>query len=136
MSTVQSKDSALFVYLAWGTRHNLPVLDCDQIRQAAYLAITNRTRSLLCHVVAISGTAGSIHLIVRFPPSLSVSTVARTAQDAGGEAVAHQSETFQGQFVCQRRLWGSHCTTRTLPQIDAAEARAYLRHQIAAENIV
>ncbi|MGI4788386.1 MAG: transposase [Janthinobacterium lividum] len=133
---LQSKDAALFVYLAWGTRDGLPVLGDDQVRQAAYLAITMRTRSQLCQVLAIDGTPGRIHLIVRFPPSLAVSLVARMAQEAGGAAIAHQSELFHGRPVFQEMLWERDYTSRTLQQTDAAEAPAYLRRQIAAEYAV
>ena len=135
MSHLQSKDAALFVYLAWGTRNGRPVLCCDEVRQAAYLAITTRTRSQFCHVLAIGGTAGRIHLIVRFPPSLPISAVARMAQEAGGEAIAQQSQTFYGRPIFREQLWESDYTTHTLHQIDPVEAQAYLRRQIAAEEM-
>ncbi len=132
MSHLQSKDSALFVYLAWGTRQGQTPLACDEIRQAAYLAIITRIRSQFCHVLAIDGTTEEIHLIARFPASLPVSVVTRMAQEASGKAIAHQSQTFQGRFIAREKLWENGCTTRTLPPVDVAEARAYLRQQIAA----
>jgi REP element-mobilizing transposase RayT len=134
MSYLQCKDSALFVYLAWGTRPGQSALACDEIRQAAYLAIITRIRSQFCHVLAIGGTTEQIHLIARFPASLSVSTVVRMAQEAGGRAIAHQAQTFQGRLIAPEKLWETICITRTLPPVDAAEARAYLRQQIAAEE--
>ena len=134
MSHLQSKNAALFVYLAWGTRGGQTVLGCDQVRQAAFHAITTGTRSHLCHVLAIDGTAGKIHLIVRFPPSISISAVARVAQEAGGAAIARQTELVHGRLIVRERLWERDYTTHTLPPMDAAEARAYLRRQIAAEE--
>ena len=132
MSHLQSRDAALFVYLAWGTRDSLPVLGCDQVRQAVYLAIKTRTRSQLCHVLAIDGTADRIHLIVRFPPSIPISIVARMAREAGSAATAHQSKILYGHPILQARLWERNYTSHTLRQMDAAEAPAYLRRQIAA----
>jgi REP element-mobilizing transposase RayT len=134
MSHLQSKNAALFVYLAWGTRDGQPVLDCDQVRQAAFLAIMIRTRSHFCQVLAIDGTAGRIHLIVRFPPSLSISSVARIAQEASSEAIARQTETVSGHLIIPERLWEKDFLTHTLPQTDADGAKTYLQRQIAAEK--
>ncbi len=134
MSYPPSKDSALFVYLAWGTRKGDPALSSDDIRQAAYHAITARTRTQFCHILAIGGTAGRVHLIAKFPPSLSISDVARIAQEAGSAAIVHQSETFHGRFVRREQLWESGYTVRTMGETDAAEAQDYLCRQITAEH--
>ena len=134
MSYPPSKSSALFVYLSWGTRKGAPALSTDDIRQAAYHAITTRARTQLCHVLAIGGTAGRVHLIARIPPSLSISEIARIAQDAGSAAVAQQSEIFHGRFVRRDQLWEAGYTVRTMDQTDAAEPHDYLNRQIMAER--
>lgn len=134
MSHLQSRDAALYVYLAWGTRGDLPVLVSEELRQAAYLAITTRTRSQFCHILAIGGNAGRIHLIAQFPPSLSVSDVARMAQDASGSAIAHQSETFDGRLISRDHLWERGFLTHTLQKTDAANAEIYLQQQSVSEN--
>ncbi len=130
MPHLQSRDAALFVYLAWDTRGGLPVLASEELRQAAYRAIMTRIRSRLCHVLAIGGTAERIQLVVQLPPSLSVSDVVRMAQEAGGSAVAHQSETFHGRPISRDHLWDRGFLTHTLPQTDAADAETYLRQQV------
>lgn len=134
MSHLQSRDAALYVYLAWGTRGDLPVLGCEELRQAAYLAITTRTRSQFCHVLAIGGTAGRIHLIAQFPPSMSISVFARIAQDAGGSAIARQSEAFQGRLISRDHLWEHGYLTHTLRPSEAAEPEAYLRQESIAKD--
>lgn len=134
MSHLQSRDAALYVYLAWGTRGDLPILVSEELRQAAYLAITIRTRTRFCHVLAIGGNAGRIHLIAQFPPSLSISDVARMAQEAGGNAIAHQSETFQGRLISRDHLWEHGFLTHTLRKTDAADAEIYLKQQIITKN--
>ena len=130
MSHLQSRDAALFVYLAWDTRGGLPVLASEELRQAAYLAITTRTRSRFCHILAIGGTAGRIQFIAQIPPSLSVFDVARMAQEASGLAVAHQSETYQGRPISRDHIWDRDFLTHTLRKMDAADAEVYLRQQI------
>ena len=134
ISNPQSKDSALFMYLAWGTRQGYPALACDEVRQAVYLAIIIRARAQFCHVLAIGGTTERIHLIAQFPPSLSVSTVVRLAQEAGGLAISRQAETFQGHAVSRDHLWENGYLTHTLRKTDAAEAEIYLKKQIVAKS--
>lgn len=134
MPHLQSRDAALYVYLAWGTRGGLPVLDSEELRQATYLAITTRTRSRFCHVLAIGGTAGRIQLVAQIPPSLSVSDVARMAQEAGGIAIARQAETFHGRPISRDHLWEHGFLTHTLRKTDAADAEIYLKQQIVSKN--
>ncbi len=134
MSHLQSRDAALFVYLAWDTRGGLPVLNCEELRQAAYLAITLGARSHRCHVLAIGGTDGSIQLIAQLAPSLSVCDVVRLAQDASGIAIARQAETFQGRLISRDHLWANGYLTHTLRRTDAAEAEIYLRQQSVTKH--
>ena len=134
MSYPPSKDSALFVYLAWGTRKGDPALSFDDIRQAAFHAITTRTRTQFCHILAINGTAGRVHLIAKFPPSLSISDVARIAQEAGSAAVAHQLETFHGRSIHLDQLWEAGYTVRTMGETDAAQAHDYLHRQMTQDH--
>ncbi len=134
MPHLQSRDAALYVYLAWGTRGGKPVLASDEMRQAAYRAITHRTRSLFCHILAIGGTAGRIHFIAQIPVSMPVSAVIRMAQDAGGQAIAHLSETFHGQPISRDHLWDRGFLTHTLHKTDAADPEVYLRRQIVSQT--
>ena len=134
MPHLQCRDAALFVYLAWDTRDGMPVLASEELRQAAYHAIMTRIRSRFCHVLAIGGTAGRIQLVAQIPPSLSVSDVARMAQEASGLAIAHQAETFHGRPISRDHLWEHGFLTHILPRTDAADAESYLRQQIVSKN--
>ena len=134
MSHLQSRDAALFVYLSWDTRGGLPVLSCEELRQAAYLAITLRTRSQFCHILAIGGTAGGIHLVAKIPHSLSVRDVAQMSQDASGIAIARQAEVFQGRLISRDHLWEHGYLTHTLRKSEAAEPEIYLRQQSVGKS--
>ena len=129
-SPLHSKDAALFAYAAWGTRDGQAVLDCDQTRQAAYLAITIRLRSRFCHVMSVGGTASQIHLIARFPASLPISDIIRMGQAAAEEAIVRVQETFEDRPLRTRTLWETQYTTHTLGVTDARDAHSYLRRQI------
>ncbi len=128
----ESQDTQLFVYLQWRTQGDKPVLHNDQLRQAAYLAITTRTRSQLCHIVAIDGTASEIRMIVRFPASFPISTVLKVSREAAQEAILRHEEIVNGCSRGTVSLWDRAYTAQTLSAGEAAEANVYLRQRIEA----
>ena len=132
MSHRESQDTQLFVYLQWRTRDDKPVLHNDQLRQAAFLAITARTRSQLCHIVAIDGTSCQIGMIVRFPASFPISTVLKVSREAAQEAVLRHEEMMNGCSRETTSLWDRAYTAQTVSACDAAEAHLYLRQRIEA----
>lgn len=132
MSHRESQDTQLFVYLQWGTRDGKPVLHNDQLRQAAYLAITTRTRSQLCHIVAIDGTASQIGMIVQFPASFPISTVLKVSREAAQEAVLRHEEMVNGCSRETASLWDRAYIAQTLSAGEAADANVYLRQQFEA----
>lgn len=130
MTHLQCTDAQLFVHLTWGTHDDRPILGDDESRQAAYLAITTRTRSQLCHVLAIGGTACQIEMIVRFPASLSITSLLRVAREAAKDALTRQQVTMSGSFRELPCYWEPDYTARTLNAFEAAQAKTYLRQQL------
>lgn len=130
MSYPESKDAQLFVYLTWETRDDCPVFHDDQLRQAAYLAIKARTRTQLCHVLALGGTPCQIHMIAQFPASLPVNALLRMSREAAQEAITRHQEMLNGSPKDTRSLWGREYTAHTLNALDVAQAQTYLRQQI------
>ncbi len=132
MSHRESQDAQLFVYLQWRTRGDKPVLHNDQLRQAAYLAITARTRLQLCHIVAIDGTPCQIGMIVQFPASFPISNVLKVSREAAQEAILRHEEMVNGCSRETASLWDRAYTAQTVSADEAAEANVYLRQRIEA----
>lgn len=131
MSHLRSKDADLFVYLSWATEGAFPLLDTDQLQQAAYLAITTRARSQFCHLLAIGGTASRLHLVCRFPASLSITSIVKIGQSACAEAVARLWETIERGRREPSPLWERTYTARTLSSTEAGDARDFVCRRIA-----
>jgi REP element-mobilizing transposase RayT len=130
MTRLQSRDTHFFVYLAWNTRDD-SLLKRDQFRQAAHLAIRQRVRTQLCHLLAIQGTQDAIHMVVRLPASLPVSTLVRVSHDAAAGALTRLSRMLYGQELSEGALWSGEFTAHTLGAMDAEQAHAYVCRQIA-----
>ncbi len=121
----------LFVYISWKTHEGKPLLADDQIRQAALLAITNRTRTQFCHVLAINATCNQVHVVFRFPASLAVSHIACMAKNAAYQSVSQISDTLCTLRPDSAFLWERQFTSHTLNACEAAEAQTYLQRQIS-----
>jgi len=124
------EDAQLFVYLSWKTQAELPLLDTDEVQQAAHLAIASRTRTHFGRLLAIGSTPSQVHMVVRFPASLSVSVIARTSRVSAQEAIT-QFLGVCGQPAATAPLWDSAYIARTVSREDADQATAYLRARIA-----
>ena len=132
MSPLQSKNAELIVYLSWNTHAEYPLLNSDQARQAAFQAIETGTRLRFCRLLAIEATPCRVHLICRFPASLSVSHLLGITQTACAESVCRLWEAIEPGRHLPRRLWEPVCIARTLAPMTEIEARAHLRQQMEA----
>lgn len=132
MSSLQSKNAELFVYLSWNTHAGYPLLESDQARQAAFQAIDAGTRLRFCRLLAIESTPCSLHLVCRFPASLSVSHLVGITQAACGSAVSRLWEAIEPGHYLPRQLWEPSCTARTLNPMTEIEARAFVWRQMTA----
>ncbi len=135
MSPLHSKNAELFVYLSWNTHARYPLLDSDQARQAAFQAIDAGARFKFCRLLAIESTPYCVHLVCRFPASLSISHLTGITQTACAEAVCRLWEAIEPGRCLPRRLWEPTCTARTLGPMTELEARAYLHRQMAAATL-
>lgn len=132
MLPFQGKETELFVYLSWNTHAGYPFLASEQARQAALQAIATGTRLRFCRLLAIESTPYRIHLVCRFPASLSISHLIGITQTTCADAVARFWEIMEPGRSLPRRLWEPTCTARTLHAMTETEAKAYLHQQMAA----
>ncbi len=126
----RDEDMQLFVYLFWKTQAGLPLLGSDEVQQAAHLAIAHRARTQFGHLLAIGSTPSEVHMVVRFPASLSVSVIARTSRVSAQQAITRLLDVY-GQPAATASVWESAYTAHTLNREDADRAAAYLRARIA-----
>lgn len=131
MFSLQGKETELFVYLSWNTHARFPFLASDQARQVALQAIAAGTRLRFCRLLAIDLTPCCIHLVCRFPASLSVSHLIGIAQTTCASAVCRLWEIIEPERSLPRRLWEPNCTARTLPAMTEPEAKVYLHQQMS-----
>lgn len=122
----------LFVHVSWKTRGGEPTFTCDQIRQTAFTAIRIRTRSHLCHILAMSGSRNQVDIVFQIPASMPVSQVARISMRESDQAITRFRAIFRADEPQGRNFWAADFISRSLNAAEASEAETYLRGQMAS----
>ncbi len=133
MRHLQATDVQLFVHLTWRTQNGRPLLEDDQLRQAAILAVRTGIRSHFCRVLAISATPCQMDMIASFPASLPITDLLRIAHGAAQEALALLRRLMTGNSKEIAIYWEPGYTAHTLNASEAAHAVAYLRQHLIDE---
>src|SRR5438552_9082654 len=79
--TLRAPYTELYLHCVWATWDRLPLITPD-IEEQIYASIAAKCNDLNCYVLAIGGVTDHVHLLVRFPTTLSVSTLAGEAKGA------------------------------------------------------
>lgn len=114
----------IFVHLVWSTADRLPLIRAA-IEPALYSAIAAKCDSLRCVTLAVGGVEDHVHLVVRMPPTLSISDLAQAVKGASSHLMNH-ALTPQTRFQWQG---GFGAFTFRKPDID--EVVWYVRNQKA-----
>ncbi|MCP4212866.1 MAG: IS200/IS605 family transposase [Halieaceae bacterium] len=62
----------LYVHLVWATWDRLPLI-MPEMERALYRSIGDVAHSLSCRMLAINGMPDHVHVLLRIPPTLSIS---------------------------------------------------------------
>ena len=102
----------------------------DQIQQAAYQAISTRTRLQFCRLLAIAATSTQIHAVFRFPASLQVSHLARISMQAADEAIARLHGIVHAKARASHTVWERDYILKTLNREDISQPGNFLLRQM------
>ena len=103
---MRSRFTQLYLHSVWATWDRMPLL-VPAIEQTVYAAILAKCRQLDCEPLAIGGMADHVHLLVRFPTTLTVADLVKEVKGATSHLVTHENRerVFQVARVI-RRLHG------------------------------
>ena len=124
-------EEALFVHVKWETRSSAPLLQGEDISQAAYTAISNCARQFRCRTRAIGGTPDHIHAVFQFPASVPISVLVRQTEQASSEAVARYLQFLCGHSVSTETIWDNRHGLRTIGECELPAIMDYVQHQAA-----
>ncbi len=91
--------SQLYVHCVWATWGRLPIVTPD-ITDIVYAAIARQRQLLNCTVIVIGGVADQDHLLISFPPKLTISDIVGQAKGSASHLIIHKikpNEFFKWQ---------------------------------------
>ena len=122
----------LYLHCVWSTWDRLPLIK-PEIEWRLYASIIAKCKELKCELVAIGGIEDHVHLLVRFPTTLSVATLLKEVKGSSSHLVTH--EVMPNEFLKWQGAYGAF----TLSKDAVKNVVAYINHQKehhAAKNLV
>ena len=110
----------LFVHMTWATWDRAPLLDAELL-QVVDTAIRRECVKMKVDVIAFGGVADHVHLLVRFPTTISIS---KLVQQVKGTSSHLLNQRLKIPFKWQGYYGAFTVSKRLIPQI-----RAYVLNQ-------
>lgn len=79
----------LYLHCVWGTWDRLPLVTPD-IKDVIYAAIAKVSSQLGCTVIAIGGVQDHVHLLIIFPPTLTISELMNKVKGSSSHLITHE----------------------------------------------
>jgi len=101
---VRAPYTQLYVHCVWATWDRLPLI-ASIIETRLYPAIVSKCSELNCEVIAIGGMADHVHLLVRFPTTLTIAALLKEVKGSSSHLVTH--EIAPGDFFKWQGAYGA-----------------------------
>ena len=112
----------LYVHLVWATWDRAPLIT-PEVRERIYPVMQHQASSLGVEIIAIGGIEDHVHVLARFPPTVSISDLVGRMKGASSHMVTH----VMGQPFKWQGAYGAFTLAQSGPQ----RARAYVLNQEA-----
>jgi len=112
----------LYVHLVWATWDRAPLIT-PEIRDRIYPLMQHQASRLGAEVIAIGGIEDHVHVLTRFPPTLSISDLVGRMKGASSHMVT--------QVMGQPFKWQGAYGAFTLSKSGLSRARDYVLNQEA-----
>ena len=123
------RDALVQIYLhyVWATWDRLPLISQD-IEKGIYMSILEKCKEKDCVVLALGGTSDHVHLLVRFPSTISVADFIKEIKGASSHLVTHQLKPNEF-FKWQGSYAAFSVSEKDLPRIKSYVDRQKEHHE-------
>ena len=120
---MRSNFTQLYLHCIWATWDRLPLITPD-IQQVVYAAIVQQSENLGCTVIAVGGIADHVHLLVSFPPILTVSELLKQVKGSSSHLITHERKP--DAFFKWQGAYGAF----TVSHRDCSQVADYIKNQV------
>ena len=80
--------TVVYVHLVWGTWDRLPLL-VGEAKDAVYSCIHTECAEMKTEVLALGGIEDHVHLLVKIPPTVSISSLVKQVKGSSSHLASH-----------------------------------------------
>jgi REP element-mobilizing transposase RayT len=117
----------LYVHLVWATWDRVPLL-VPELIQRVYACLFDECEKLSCEAIAVDGTDDHIHVLARFPTTVTIAGIAKQLKGSSSHLVTHRipgNATFK---------WQGGYGAFTVSRHDVPVVEAYVKNQLSHHN--
>jgi putative transposase len=120
---VREPFTQLYLHLVWATCDRLPLITPD-IREPVYACVKAKCLELKADMLAIGGMNDHIHVLVRFPTTITISDLVKHLKGASSHLVNHRLQGWESAFK-----WQGAYGAFTVSRADGKRVREYILNQ-------
>ena len=122
----------LYVHLVWATWDRLPLITED-MEPRLFGAFRGKCEDLGCHCLAIGAAEDHVHLLVRYPASVSIATLVGQLKGGSSHLASHELGS-DGPFRWQGSYGALSVSKRSLDAATAYVLNQKLHHAQGSSN--
>ncbi len=119
---MHSPYTQLYLHLVWATWDRLPLIR-PEFRRSIYGCIQEQVAKRGCDVIAIGGIEDHVHLLLRFPTTVTVADLVKHAKGASSNLMTRELDP--GRFF----KWQGYYGAFTVAKSQVERVRAYILNQ-------
>ena len=119
---MHSPYTQMYLHLVWATWDRLPLIR-PQFRRAIYGCMQEQVAKRGCDVVAIGGIEDHVHLLIRFPTTVTIADIVKHAKGASSNLMNREVDP-DGFFK-----WQGYYGAFTVAKSQVERVRAYIGNQ-------
>ncbi len=112
----------IYLHFVWGTWDRMPIIKAD-IEEQIYAAIYEKSKAIGCIIIALGGMPDHIHLLVRFPSTISPADYIKEIKGSSSHLITHT--VAHGEFF----KWQGSYAVFSVSEKDVPRIKAYIEHQ-------
>ncbi|MEA3334285.1 MAG: IS200/IS605 family transposase [Chloroflexota bacterium] len=112
----------LYVHLVWATWDRLPLI-MPEMERALYRSIGDVAQSMGCRVLAINGISDHVHVLLRIPPTLSISKLVQQLKGVSSHFVNNRLH------LEYRFKWMGYYGAFSVSRWDVSKIMGYINNQ-------
>ena len=118
--------SRIYLHFVWSTKRRLPIIDAET-KKVVIEVFASKAKELSVELIEANGTCDHIHVLVKSPPAIAPSTIAKELKGASSHFVNYVSS---GKEDVRSLYWQDGYGVISVSPPAVNSVREYIRRQV------